>query len=380
MESLTLAAALASFLIWLAVLAAPWQPWRTREVMEADETGTDEDLSQVTAVIPARNEAAVIRSTLEALQRQGRGLRVLLIDDGSTDGTAQAAMESAIPLLKIVPGKPLPDGWIGKVWALEQGTLRVSTPLTLLLDADIGLRPGILAALLSKQRKEEIDFLSIMATPSLNGFWERLLMPAYVFFFKLLYPFALSNHSAMPVAAGAGGCVLLETSLIGRIGGLGCIKNAIIDDCALARAVKRAKARTWIGLSQGVHSVRPYGGFGAIWNMVARTAFTQLRYSIILLALCSMLMVLAFISPLITLFSQHPTARLVSLSATMMMVIAYIPILRYYRLSPVWAMFTPVIGLLYLSMTWASAIRFWKGIRSEWKGRAYEPSQGTADT
>ena len=187
--------------------------------------------------------------------------------------------------LEIVSGTELPPGWVGKMWALEQGRERVTRPLVLLLDGDISLAPGTLSALLDAKREKGVVFLSLLAALDMRGFWQALLMPAFVYFFKLLYPFYLSNGGGRLIAAAAGGCILTERDTLEGIGGFASIKDAIIDDCSLARAVKRQGGRTWIGLTHAVTSLRPYDGLGAIWFMVARSAFTQLRHSLLLLLL-----------------------------------------------------------------------------------------------
>jgi hopene-associated glycosyltransferase HpnB len=211
-----------------------------------------------------------------------------------------------------------------------------------------------------------------MATLETESFWEKLLLPAFVYFFKLLYPFRLSNSSSPRVAAGAGGCVLVDTGLLHEIGAFSSIRDEIIDDCALAARVKAAGHVTWIGLSRAVRSRRGYGGLRGIWEMVARTAFTQLRYSRGLLALCVVLLAWAFILPVVGLAVGDPTARLASGVAITAMVLAYLPTLLYYRLSPLWALLLPVTGTLYLAMTVDSAWRYARGVRSAWRGRVYE--------
>ena len=360
--------------LWLCILLVPWQPWRVRERLEAEsaDDAATFDLENVTVLIPARDEAAVIGVTLAALGRQGRSLRVVLVDDRSGDGTAEVARRAAPDslTLEIRSGAPLADGWTGKLWALEQGRRQIETPLTLLLDADIALRPGMLPALLRKKEESGAALVSVMAALRMKGGWEKLLLPAFVFFFRLLYPFHLSNKPSRWVAASAGGCVLMETSVLAQIGGFDAIRGALIDDCALARAVKDAGHRTWIGVSRGVESHRTYPTLGVVWRMVARTAYTQLRYSLVLLLLCTVLMTLTFWAPIAGLGGPLPAqiAGGVGLAA---MAVCYLPTVRYYRLSPAWALTMPLIGTLYLAMTWHSALRYWSGRRSEWKGRVY---------
>ena len=360
--------------IWLCILVLPWQPWRVRERLEPETAGdgAETGLADVTVLIPARDEAAVIGETMAALGQQGRGLRVILVDDRSGDGTAEVARRAAAEALNldVYSGEPLADGWTGKLWALEQGRRHVETPLILLLDADITLRPGMIRALLARKEESGAALVSVMAALRMQRGWERLLLPAFIFFFRLLYPFRLANRPSRWVAAAAGGCVLMDTSALDRIGGFDAIRGALIDDCALARAVKDAGLRTWVGVTSGAVSHRAYPTLGAVWQMVARTAYTQLRYSPALLLLCTLLMALAFWAPIAGLGGPL-AARIAAATGLVGMAVCYVPTLRYYRLSPAWALALPLIGTLYLAMTWHSALRDWGGRRSVWKGRVY---------
>jgi hopene-associated glycosyltransferase HpnB len=358
--------AIVPVLMWLGLLLVPWRPWSTREHLEVDASA-EPRLDVITVLIPARNEADVIGATLRGLQSQGDGLQIIVIDDQSTDDTAGIA--SAFPNVRVIVGAPLPEGWAGKLWALEQGRQYVRTSLTLLLDADIELRPGMLATLLQHKQREQRQFVSIMADLRRTSFWDRLLLPAFVYYFKLLYPFAVSNSRSTLVAAGAGGCILVDTTMLGRIGAFASLRDALIDDCALARQVKRAGGRTWIGLSRDVVSLRPYGSFDSIHRMVARSAFTQLGYSTAVLLIVTALFLLAYGVPLALLGAAHvwPLAWL-ALGA---MMLGYLPMLRYYRMPLWWALLLPLGAALYLGMTWSSAVRYWRGVRSQWKGRVY---------
>lgn len=361
---------LASALLWLAVVLLPWRPWSTRESLDAEPECGDADLGDVTVLIPARNEAAVIDTTLRALAAQGKGLKIVVIDDQSRDDTRRVALESEARNVTVLTGAPLPSGWTGKLWALEQGRSHADRPLTLLVDADIALAPGTVAALRRKMNASGVQFISLMAAPPLSGFWERLLLPAYIYFFKLLYPFRLANADAVRVSAAAGGCVLLETRVLEEIGGFAALRGELIDDCALARRVKRAGHRTWIGLTHSVRMQRRQR-LADIWNMVARTAYTQLRYSLLWLSLCTALLALAFAVPLTGLMLAPAAAKGAAAAAGAAMAACYLPTLRYYGLSRWWAAALPIIGVLYLAMTWTSALRYWRGRRSQWKDRVY---------
>ena len=322
-------------------------------------------------LIPARNEAEVIGTTLSSLKNQGRELAIVVIDDLSADGTGTVAQASGIQNLRIVSGEPLPADWSGKLWALEQGFRHVKTPLTLLLDADIELRPGLVEALRRKLEKNRLQLVSVMAHLRMAHFWERLLMPAFVYFFKMLYPFRLSNSESTRVAAAAGGCILLESQVIEEIGGFRAIRNELIDDCALAKRVKALGYRTWIGLTHSARSLRSYGDLAGIWNMVARTAFCQLRYSVTLLAGTTMILLVVFWLPIAGLLFPSAGAKIISACALGASVLTYLPTLKFYGQSRGWALILSVIATLYLAMTWSSAVRYWVGSGLSWKGRFY---------
>lgn len=362
--------AIAAF-IWIAILLLPWRPWDTQEVMHSNPVPVGANLSDITVLIPARNEAKVIGKTLLSLQAQGEDLSAVMVDDRSTDGTPDVAQAQGVENLRIVFGEPLPADWSGKLWALEQGFHHVDRSLTLLIDADIQLQPGIVWTLRQKLKEDHLHFVSLMAQMRMVSFWERWLMPAFVYFFKMLYPFRLSNSGFKGVAAAAGGCILLETRLIREIGGFRAIRSELIDDCALAKWVKSCGYRTWIGLTHSVQSQRSYDRLTGIWNMVARTAFCQLRYSKMLLAGATGGMLMVFCLPVAGLFFSVASVRIISACALAAMILSYLPILKFYERSKWWALTLPVIALLYLAMTWSSVIRHWTGKGSSWKGRSY---------
>lgn len=358
-----------SALIWLIILLLPWRPWSTRERLEpSEDTPTDADLSGITVLIPARNEARHIADTVAAVRQQGRGHRITVIDDQSDDGTAEIARQAGAD---VINGTPLPNGWTGKLWALQQGLERVETPYILQLDADITLQPGILAALLDKLHSEQRSLVSVMALLPVQRFWQRWLLPAYVWFFKMLYPFALANGSRRYFAAAAGGCILLRTGVLRNIGGYQAIRGAVIDDCSLAAAIKRDGHSIWLGLSRSVISRRASSSLSDVADLVSRTAFTQLRHSITLLLLVSGLLILVFWMPLAGLMIPDISARSAGLLSLLIMTGCYLPLMRFYRL-PVWSgLLLPAIASLYLGMTWLSAWRHWRGCGAGWKGRHY---------
>jgi hopene-associated glycosyltransferase HpnB len=363
-------------LAWPFMLLLPWKPWSTRERLEHDDsTKVDTDLSDVSVLIPARDEAASIGRTLEALEQQGKNLAVIVIDDQSSDGTVDVAKGRFRGDLQVLRGQELPDDWVGKLWALEQGRKIAKTELILLLDADIELAPGTIGALKSKLRDEHLDLVSLMAELRMQALWEKILSPAFIFFFKLLYPFALGNDPRSQLGVAAGGCVLIRADILRTVGGFSALKTSIIDDCELAKRVKQIGGRTWIGLSHAAKSQRPYLSLSSFWNMVARTAFTQLRYSVLLLLVTTVLMLTLFWCPVVGTVYPSMLARAVAWPGLASMLASYLPVVRFYRQTPFLVITLPVVASLYLLMTWSSAIRYWRGQRSAWKGRSYTSDQ-----
>ena len=374
MDTIAFAHILTSLLIWTAIFLLPCQPWRSSPFLDASPSSENIDLSDITVLIPARNEAEQLRKNLPTIRTQGEGLRFVIVDDRSDDGTAEVAQIEGGSRSVLIRGKPLPEGWIGKLWALEQGIDSISTELTLLLDADIRLAPNLLQCLKKKLQSEDLDFVSLMARPSISNSWEKLLMPPFVYFFKMLYPFRLANSRRSKTAAAAGGCILMKTMIFDSIGGISPLRSALIDDCALARRVKESGFTTWIGLSHSVESVRPYPSLAPIREMVARTAFTQLNYSALNLVFCSIVMTLLFVLPPALLLHPSPVVQGLALSAFLLLSLNFLPTLRFYKQSPLWSLTMPLAAMLFIAMTWTSALRYWQGNRSHWKGRIYQRS------
>ncbi|MGZ0019636.1 glycosyltransferase [Nitrosomonas sp. wSCUT-2] len=356
---------------WWSLMLLPWKPWSTREKIEAQRTGAlNQALQDITVLVPARNEGPYIQQTLRGIGSQGSGMTIIVIDDQSTDDTAAQARQGGAT---VILGTAPPAGWSGKLWALEQGLRAVKTPYTLLLDADIELAPGIISELHQKARQENLSLVSLMAEPPMLNFIERLLMPAFIFFFKLLYPFALANKPSSRIAAAAGGCILVETQALRLVGAFSNLHDALIDDCTLAARIKHAGLRTYLGLSHAARSHRGYDGLKPIWEMVARTAYTQLRYSITLLVICTLIMTAMFwAAPFAFVFAPEQEILLMCMLVWAAMFFTYLPTLSYYQRSPFWCLGLPVIGTLYLAMTWTSALRYWRGERASWKDRRYE--------
>lgn len=357
-------------LIWLIIAFLSWRPWSIEDTFDQIDPNIKEDLSEITIIIPARNEANAIQNTLMGLTEQSTLSSIIIVDDQSTDDTVKIAQSFTKLPLQLIKGKPLLAGWTGKLWALEQGLSQVDTQYTLLLDADITLKPGVLANLYRKMQAEQLDFASLMVMLSMRHFWEKLLLPAFIFFFRMIYPFQLSNNPKSSIAAGAGGCILVKTQVLKTVGAFEVLREALIDDCTLAKKIKQAGYKTWIGLSKEAFSHRCYAKLSTIWQMVTRTAFVQLQYSSLLLITCSLLMFSLFSAPVLTLiFIHNAILKLIAALGFLIMVIVYLPTLRYYQLNRFLSLLFPITGILYLLMTWHSALLYWLGKPSKWKGR-----------
>ena len=356
-------------IIWLAIIFLPWHPWLTTENLCSKPKNVDAFLDDLTVLIPARNEEATISQCIKGVKRQGKDIRIVVIDDCSSDNTYSICKEILDDRDILLKGEKLPSGWSGKLWALEQGLKYVKTKYVLLLDADILLKPGIVSTALKKMKDEGISFLSLMAWLRMENILERLFMPAFIYFFKLLYPFSLSNKKRVPVAAAAGGFILTKKDLLEKVGGFSSLKNALIDDCTLAKKVKREGAKTFIGLTKDVISLRKYERLSTIWNMVSRTAYSQLKFNPLLLILVTFIMFIAFIVPLAGLFIKGLFLK--GLLTLFLMSLSYLPTLFYYGQNPFIAITLPFVAFLYLCMTWSSAINYYLGKGASWKDRSY---------
>lgn len=361
---------LVAAIFWLAVIAPPIRPTSTREKLDAADSEPSTASVSVTALIPARNEATTISRTLTSLCQQGGELAIIVIDDQSTDATAEIVANHP-GRIRLINGTPTPAGWLGKVWALEQGLAAVETPLVLMLDADIELSPGLLGTLQEKLEREQLGLISLMARLRIASAWERLLVPAYIYFFKLLYPFKLVNARTTSVAAAAGGCILIRKAVLSQIGGFGAIRGAIIDDCALAGLVKRAGHPIWLGLTHSASSMRAYDGLTDLWHLVARSAFAELRFSVTRLLICTTAMILLFCMPIVGAIVSTGSAFYASILALVFMLTSYLPVLRFYSLNPARCLTLPLVAIGYLAMTWGSALRYLSGKPTIWKNRAY---------
>jgi hopene-associated glycosyltransferase HpnB len=346
----------------------------------------------VTAVVPARNEADMLPVTLPALLGQDYPgeFRVVLVDDRSDDGTAgiaaglaaTSAGDGGAPLT-VLAGQPRPDGWAGKVWAMAQGAAAAGAEAPeylLFTDADIAWAPGALRAIVAAATADDRAVVSQMALLRAETAWERVIVPAFVYFFAQLYPFRRVNSPASRTAAGAGGCMLVATAALEKAGGLERIRGALIDDVALATLLKRDGNRCWLGLTTDVRSARPYPRLAALWHMIARSAYTQLRYSPALLAGTIIGLLLLYAAPPAGVIAwlaapggaAATAAGVAGLTGWALMTVSFLPMLRLYRLSPLRAPALPLIAVLYAAMTADSARRHYAGRAVSWRGRAAE--------
>jgi hopene-associated glycosyltransferase HpnB len=404
--SIVIAVCVLAAIAWAYLLVGHGGYWRTNQRLPALR-GDPAAWPGVVAVVPARNEAAVLPATLPTLlaQEYPGAFEVVLVDDESSDQTAETAAALALQAtradhagrpgreggtgtggarLRIVSGCRPPPGWAGKVWAMDQG-LRAAGDVAYVLftDADIAYRPGTLAALVRAAEADDRALVSQMALLRAGTRWERLLVPAFVYFFAQLYPFRRVNRPGARTAAAAGGCMLVRRSALEAAGGLECIRGARIDDVALGRLLKHSPApvRCWLGLTTNVISARPYPNLSGLWDMIARSAYTQLRYSPAVLT--------ATVAGLLWLYALPPAAALGGLAwlaagggtpaawlagagaaGWAIMAVSYLPVLRLYRLSPARAPGLPVIAVMYAAMTMDSARRYHAGRGGQWKGRA----------
>lgn len=367
-----------SFVVWCYLLVGRggfWRGWA--EPADPPLAGA---APAVVAVIPARNEAAVIGRCLGSLFAQSYpgSLRVVVVDDHSTDGTAALARRAAAEAgaserLSVVPAPALPSGWTGKVWAMETGYRHVAAamaeaPYVLFTDADIEHGPQSVERLVARAEAGGLALVSLMVRLRTVSLAERALVPAFVFFFRMLYPFRWANDTHSSLAAAAGGCMLLRRSVLAALGGLSVIKGALIDDCALARAVKR-HGPIRLDVADVTASLRSYDSFGDIWRLIARTAYAELRYSVVRLAVAVAGMALVFLAPPLLAVLGSGLAELLGAVAWAAMAVAFLPCLRYYRMSLAWAPLLPMIALFYVAATVDSWRRHRAGRGGEWKGR-----------
>jgi hopene-associated glycosyltransferase HpnB len=370
-----------SLLIWVVLAFFRGAFWQLRAF--------DDDIAahpaqtgwpRVLCVVPARNEAETIARVVASLAKQEYPgeLRIVIVDDHSEDATCDlarsAAQESgAAERVRILRADPLQRGWTGKLWALQQGVAvceQDAPEYFWFTDADIVHAPDTLARLVSRAGQKQYDLVSLMVLLRAKSFAERLLIPPFLYFFLKLYPPRWIADTKARTAGAAGGCILLRRTALERIGGFAGIRGEVIDDCALAHAVKSSGGAIWMGLTRKSVSLRAYRTFGDVRDLIARTAFTQLGYSSLLLfgTLAGMLM--TYVAPVVLAFYPQPVVWPLGLASWLLMALTYLPTVRFNGLSPVWAPFLPIAAAFYSYATWLSAVRYWLGRGGQWKGRA----------
>jgi len=366
--------------IWLYLLAGRGGFWLARERDDGIPARAG-SWPAITAIIPARDEAECVGETISSLLRQDYPgeFAVILVDDQSRDATAQVARDAAAALgaadrLTVLSGRALPGAWTGKLWAQHQGVeaaAAVAHPPTYLLltDADIVYAPGALKGLVARAQSGNYVLTSLMAKLRCESLAERMFVPAFIFFFQMLYPFSWANDPRRGTAAAAGGCMLVRRDALAQAGGMAAIRSALIDDCALAKELK-ARGPIWIGLTENVCSARAYPAIEDIRRMVARTAYAQLRYSPLLLAGTVFALALTYLVPVALAVFAGGLARLLGILAWLAMALAFQPTLRFYRLLPLWGLALPAIAAIYMAFAVDSAYQHARGRSGMWKGRA----------
>jgi hopene-associated glycosyltransferase HpnB len=377
-----IAAGVLTLLIWGYLLLGRGGFWRIRPA--APPSFVNGTSARIAVVIPARNEADVVGRTISSLLRQTgkNSIHIFLVDDGSADGTAQAARAGAAAIgctemLTVIEGRPLAAGWSGKMWAVQQGIELAATTepdFFLLTDADIEHAPDSLSTLVSIAHIGPYDMASLMVKLHCGTLAEKLLIPAFVYFFFKLYPPALISNPSSATAGAAGGCILIRPAALAQAGGIHAIRHEVIDDCALAARVKCSGGRVWLGASATTRSIRPYGSFSEIGRMISRSAFNQLHHSALLLFFSMIGMAIIYLlPPALTLFSHRLAPAALGAVAWLLMTLSYVPVLRLYRLNPLWTLALPLAAIFYVGATFHSAWKYWTGHGGEWKGRIQDP-------
>jgi hopene-associated glycosyltransferase HpnB len=367
-------------LIWVYLIIGRGQFWRVapRGVTPVAPAAS----RRVAAIIPARNEAPVIGTAVASLAQQAfaGSIHLVVVDDASTDGTAEAALAAAraagaLERFTLVRGAALPRGWTGKLWALSQGVTaaaQLNADYLLFTDADIRHGPTSVTSLVADAEAYDRDLVSYMVKLSVDRFAERLLIPAFVFFFLKLYPPAWVASARHRLAAAAGGCLLIRPAALARIGGVQAIRSHIIDDCALARAVKGSGGRIALELTRETSSLRVYRSYAEIGAMISRTAFAQLRHSYLWLAAALAGMFFTYLLPVLLLFGGDAVLLCLGLAALLLMSLCYLPTVRFYGLRPLWCLSLPLIAGFYSGAVVHSAVQYARGSGGRWKGRVQD--------
>ena len=360
--------AVASLGAWVYLFTSRGSFWQIQAPKKVVRSGA---AKSVLVIIPARNEESGIAEAVISL----RPFHVIVVDDHSSDRTAAVAAEAGAD---VIQAGPLPPGWSGKLWAISEGLkhARALAPdYFLFTDADIVHAPDNIAQLVNRAEIGGLDLVSLMVKLRCRSFAETLLIPAFVFFFFMLYPPQWVARRDRKTAAAAGGCILIRPSALDRIGGIESIRGEIIDDCALARAVKRTGGGIWLGVTQETRSIRGYATFAQIRDMIARTAFAQLRHSALLLVLTILGMAIIYLAPPLLLFTGKLLLVYMGFAAWSLMTVSYASTLRFYGRSVAWAPLLPLIALFYISATIDSAIAYWTGRGGMWKDRIQDVKQ-----
>lgn len=367
--------------IWIYLFLARGNFWQLRE----DDIYLQPlaNWPRVAAIVPARNEAGTIAKAVRSLaaQEYPGEFSIIIVDDHSEDGTAALAQKAAdksgaSQRVKIHPAAALAPGWTGKLWALNEGVQVASLDKPEFLwftDADIEHAPDTLHRLVYRAEKDSLDLASLMVLLQAETFPERLLIPPFLYFFLMLYPPRWVNDANASAAGAAGGCILLRRNVLAPIGGIAAIRGEVIDDCALARTVKNNGGRIWMGLTRASFSLRGYGTFTEIRNMIARTAFTQLRYSLLFLIVALAGLFVTFLLPWFSFLSGEDPAWFLASTAICLMTVTFGVTVRFYSLPWPWALALPLAAVYYGYATCISAVRYWLGHGAQWKGRAQAP-------
>jgi hopene-associated glycosyltransferase HpnB len=380
MHSFAVIAGAVCIIVWIYLLAARGRFWMVQRlrarVVPLAEPGI------IAVVIPARNEADVIGKSVTSLLQQTctESIHIFVVDDNSTDGTDAAAREAATNAsranaLTVIAGQPPPGGWTGKLWALQQGierALRLEPQFLLLTDADIQHSPENVATLAAVAGCGGYDLASFMVKLHCGTVADKLLIPAFVFFFFMLYPPEWVRDSRRKTAAAAGGCILIRPEALARAGGIAAIHSEIIDDCALAAAVKRSGGKVWLGVTPETCSLRAYESFAEIERMIARNAFNQLRHSAWMLVGAVVGLALTYLLPVVLLSSSSRALVVLGAAACCLMFVTYLPMVRLYGRSTLWALTLPFAATFFMWATLHSAVKYWSGRGGEWKGRAQD--------
>jgi hopene-associated glycosyltransferase HpnB len=367
--------------IWLYLFFGRGGFWRVRRHRAL--VGSDSPIpARIVAIVPARDEATVVWKAVRSLleQRPQVPLRVILIDDGSSDRTAEVAAQAgreacAVDRLTILKGKPLRREWTGKLWAISQGieaARQFEPDYYLLTDADIQHDPASIGRLLAISQSGGFDLASYMVKLSVASLAEKFTIPAFVYFFFQLYPPRWIGSAHSRTAGAAGGCMLIRPEALERAGGIAAIRKALIDDCALAGAVKRTGGKIWLGLTEESHSIRSYGGFRGVGQMISRSAFHQLHHSALLLVFTIAGLTVTYLAPPLLLLTRRPLPILLGAVSWSLMTLSYVPTVRFYGRKPLWALSLPLVAIFYAGCTVHSAFRFWAGAGGQWKGRTQD--------